>query len=71
MTYRPSTPDEWRAEAGVFSRALRGLADRWDAALTTGASLSDLAAIMNEVGDVEIEMDIALVAFEQFPEEPV
>jgi hypothetical protein len=64
--YKPSTPAEWYAEAGVFSRALRGLADRWDTALTNGASHDVLESIIGEVDDVGGDMMFAL---EQFPEE--
>lgn len=68
MTYKPSTPDEWYAEAGVFSRALRGLADRWDQALTNGAIPPDLETIIGEVRDVSFDMFAAL---DQFPKEPI
>ena len=74
MSYVPRTPDEWRSEAGVFSRALRGLADRWDAALTNGASpdgvplQDDLEALIQEIGDLTFEMTSAIT---QYPKEPV
>ena len=68
MSYVPRTPDEWRSEAGVFSRALRGLADRWDQALTTGATSGDLTVISSEVGDLHFEMDGALLDLEQVAE---
>jgi len=68
MTYVPKTPDEWRSEAGVFSRALRGLADRWDAALTSGASPTELGAIAEEVGELPTEIFTAL---DQFPRGPI
>ena len=61
--YKPSTPDEWYAEAGVFSRALRGLADRWDAALTNGADGGELQVIVGEIADLPFEMDTALVQY--------
>jgi hypothetical protein len=58
MTYA-----EWSAEAGTFSRALRGLADRWDTALTAGVSRMDFEALRDEVGDVALEMEQALAEY--------
>jgi len=66
MTYKPETAEQWRAEAGVFSRALRGLADRLDTLVTTGASREEFLTLANEVQDLSFEMDNAL---DQFPTE--